>query len=87
MLKDDLIKVITQELDAIEQGAQNSFNKERADFAEANAFPKVHQPTMADLKNIELSVDKSTSVQKYYYFPVIEQIKSFNPYNKSNSDD
>ena len=33
------------------------------------------------------SDNESEEVKKYYYFPIVEQIKSFNPYEKSYSDD
>ena len=87
MLKDDLFKVNIIELDALEQRAVGNFNKERVNFIEANTYPEVERTTQADSVNIQDSEKKNESVQEYYYFPVIEQIKSFNPYKKSYSDD
>ena len=87
MLKDDSLKVTVIELDALEQRAVGNFNKERVDFIEANAYPAVERPTQVDSENRDGLEDKNESVQEYYYFPVIEQIKSFNPYKKSYSDD
>ena len=87
MLKDDSLKVTVIELDALEQRAVGNFNKERVDFIEANACPEVERPTQVDSENRDGLEDKNESVQEYYYFPVIEQIKSFNPYKKSYSDD
>ena len=87
MLKDDLFKVAVIKLDALEQRAVGNFNKERADFIEANAYPKVDRPTQVDSEKRDGLEDNNESVQEYYYFPVIEQIKSFNPYKKSYTDD
>ena len=87
ILKDDLFKVNIIELDALEQRAVGNFNKERVNFIEANTYPEVERPTQADSVNIQDSEEKNESVQEYYYFPVIEQIKSFNPYKKSYRDD
>ena len=87
MLKDGLFKVNIIELDALERRAVGNFNKERVNFIEANAYPDVERPTKADSVNIQDSGDKNESVQEYYYFPVIEQIKSFNLYKKSYRDD
>ena len=87
ILKDDLFKVNIIELDALEQRAVGNFNKERVNFIEANTYPEVERPTQADSVNIQNSEEKNESVQEYYYFPVIEQIKSFNPYKKSYRDD
>ena len=86
MLKDDLFKVNVIELDGLEQRAVGNFNKERVDFIEENIYPEVKRPTQADSENIQDSGDKNELVQEYYYFPVIEQIKSFNPYKKSYRD-
>ena len=87
MLKDDSLKVTVIELDALEQRAVVNFNKERVDFIEANTYPTVERPTQVDSENRDSLEDKNESVQEYYYFPVIEQINSFNPYKKSYSDD
>ena len=87
ILKDDLFKVNIIELDALEQRAVGNFNKERVNFIEANTYPEVERPTQADSVKIQDSEEKNESVQEYYYFPVIEQIKSFNPYKKSYRDD
>ena len=87
MLKDDSLKVTVIELDALEQRAVGNFNKERVDFIEANTYPAVERPTQVDSENRDSLEDKNESVQEYYYFPVIEQIKSFNPYKKSYRDD
>ena len=87
MLKDDSLKVTVIELDTLEQRALGNFNKERVDFIEANAYPAVERPTQVDSEYRDDLEDKNESVQEYYYFPVIEQIKSFNPYKKSYSDD
>ena len=87
MLKDDSLKVTVIELDALEQRAVGNFNKERVDFIEANAYPAVERPNQVDSENRDSLEDKNESVQEYYYFPVIEQIKSFNPYKKSYSDE
>lgn len=87
MLKDDSLKVTVIELDALEQRAVSNFNKERADFIDASAYPAVERPTKVDSENKDSLEDKNESVQEYYYLPVIEQIKSFNPYKKSYSDD
>ena len=85
--KDDLFKVAVIELDAIEERAVGNFNKERVDFIEPNAFPKIQRPAHADTGNRDGSENDNESVQEYYYFPVIKEIKSFNPYKKSYSDD
>lgn len=87
LLKDDSFKVAVIEMDALEQRAVGNFNKERVDFIEANAYPAVERPTQTDSENRNGLEDKNESVQEYYYFRVIEQIKSFNPYKKSYSDD
>ena len=87
MLKDDLFKVAVIKLDALEQRAVGNFNKERADFVEASVYPKVDRPTQVDSEKRDGLEDNNESVQEYYYFPVIEQIKSFNPYKKSYTDD
>ena len=86
MLKNDSLKVTVIELDALEHRAVSNFNKERVDFIEANACPKVDRPTQTDSENRDDIEDKNESVQEYYYFPMIEKIKSFNPYKKSYSD-
>ena len=87
MLKDNSLKVTVIELDALEQRAVGNFNKERLDFIEANACPAVERPTQVDSENRNGLEDKNESVQEYYYFPVIEQIKPFNPYKKPYYDD
>ena len=87
MLKDNSLKVAVIELDAIEQRAVGNFIKERLDFIDANAYPEVDRPTHFDLENRGDLEEKNQSIQEYYYFPVIEPIKLFNPYKKSYSGD
>ena len=87
MLKDNSLKVTVIELDALEQRAVDNFNKERVDFIEADVFPAVERSTHVDSENRDGFEDKNESVQEYYYFPMIEQIKSFNPYKKLYSND
>ena len=87
MLKDDFFKVNIIELDALEQRAVGNFVKERVNFIEAYTFPEVDRPTQANLVDTLDLEDKNKPVQEYYYFPVIEKIKSFNPYKKSYSDE
>ena len=85
ILKDNSLKVAVIELDALEQRAVSNFNKQRVNFIEANTYPKVERPTQTDSEKRDSS--ENESVQEYYYFPVIEQIKSFNPYKKSYSNE
>lgn len=87
ILKDDLFKVNIVELDDLEKRAIGNFNKERINFIEASAYPKVKMPAQTDSAKSDESEATSEEIQKYYYFPVVEQIKSFNPYKKSYSDD
>ena len=86
ILKDDLFMVNIVKLDELEQRAVSNFNKERVNFIEADIFPKVETSMQVDSGERDESVNKSEEVKKYYYFPIVEQIKSFNPYEKSYSD-
>ena len=87
ILKDDLVKVNIVKLDELEQRAVGNFNKERVNFTGANIFPKVERLMQVDLTKVAKIDNESEDVRKFYYFPVIEQIKSFNPYEKSYSGD
>ena len=74
-------------LDELEQRAVGNFNKERVNFIEADIFPKVEMSMQVDSVEGDEFDNESEEVKKYYYFPIVEQIKSFNPYEKSYSDD
>ena len=87
ILKDDLVKVNIVKLDELEQRAVGNFNKERVNFIEADIFPKVEMSMQVDSVEGGEFDNESEEVKKYYYFPIVEQIKSFNPYEKSYSDD
>ena len=87
ILKDDLVKVNIVKLDELEQRAVGNFNKERINFIEADIFPKVEMSMQVDSVEGDEFDNESEEVKKYYYFPIVEQIKSFNPYEKSYSDD
>lgn len=86
ILKDDLFKVNTVKLDELEQRAESNFNKERINFLDAEAFPKVEMPKQADFVKTDESENESEAIKKHYFFPVVQQIKSFNPYKKSYRD-
>lgn len=87
ILKNDLFKVNVVKMDEIEQRAVGNFNKERANFIDAGAIPKVDWHTQLNSVKSDVLVSENPEVKKYYYFPVIEQIESFNPYKKSYRDD
>lgn len=86
MLKDGVFKINRVELDELEQRAVSNFEKERVSFIEPNTFPKVKMPTPVDSEQKDESSNEAEEIKESYYFPVVEQIKSFNPYKKSYSD-
>lgn len=89
ILKDDLFKVNTVVMDELETRALDNFNKERVNFIEPDAFPKFENPPLVDLTQSDESLKEDENFKKYYYFPVLKEIKPFNPYKKSyfNSED
>ncbi|MDA0849246.1 MAG: hypothetical protein O2827_05800, partial [Verrucomicrobia bacterium] len=86
MLKDGVFKINRVELDELEQRAVSNFEKERMSFIEPDTFPKVKMPTPVDSEQKDESSNEAEEIKESYYFPVVEQIKSFNPYKKSYSD-
>lgn len=82
ILKDDLFKVNTIILDELELRAVDNFNIERTQFVNTDAFPKIEQPTRVNFIESDESMDKDEELKKYYYFPLLKQIKSFNPYKR-----
>jgi hypothetical protein len=87
ILKEDLFKVNRLELDELEQRAVSNYNKERVNFIEADAFPEVENATQVDSGQKAEANNEGEAIKQSYYFPVVEQMKSFNPYKKSYSDD